>query len=295
MRWRGDRNAPWCRWCHGTPPPPRKPPLPPRPATASAHLAVCRRRPGLGTSGGVARPSSSVPSSSASDRAARPPQEAVTGGASGATTPEGADQRKAVGAPRGGRDPFERSLVRRLQRQAPRAFEELVRTYQHRVFGLVYRMLGDRHEAEDVAQEVFLSVFRAIGRYRGDGRFQTWLFRIAANACRTRLRQLASRAAHRAEPLDSVEDVAGASANPPVAAQVAGPEAAAAGRRLEEAIQRELSALDEDQRLLIVLRDIEGLSYQEILAVTGLPEGTLKSRLHRARLALKERLRPYLS
>lgn len=256
---------------------------------------VCPRRPGLGTSKGVARPSSSVPSTSATDRAAQPPQEATAGDGSDTTASEEAERRRAADGRESGRDPFERSLVRRLQKQDPRAFEELVRTYQNRVFGLVYRMLGDRHEAEDVAQEVFLSVYRAIGRYRGDGRFQTWLFRIAANACRTRLRQLASRAAHRAEPLESVQDVARASANPPVAAEVEGPEAAAAGRRLEAAIQRELSALDEDQRLLIVLRDIEGLSYQEILAVTGLPEGTLKSRLHRARLALKERLRPYLS
>ncbi len=197
-------------------------------------------------------------------------------------------------APGTRRDPLERDLVRRLKAQDPRAFEELVRTYQNRVFGLVYRMLGDRHEAEDVAQEVFLSVHRAIGRYRGEGRFQTWLFRIAANACRTRLRHLAHRAAHGAEPLDAVLDGKGA-AGAPVADPLPGPEAAAEGRQLEAVLLRELGALDEDQRLLLVLRDLQGLSYQEILSITGLPEGTLKSRLHRARVALKARLRPYLS
>ncbi len=227
----------------------------------------------------------------ASGRAPPPDGGADPSESAGADGAERADARGSGSR----RDPFERRLVRRLKAGDARAFEELVRTYQTRIYGLVYRMLGDRHEAEDVAQEVFLSVHRSIGRYRGEGRFQTWLFRIAANACRTRLRRRAARGDLRSEPLDGVLEGHDAAAAPPVAGEVHGPEAAAAGRRLEAAIQRELSALDEDQRLLIVLRDVQGLSYQEILEITGLAEGTLKSRLHRARLALKERLRPYLS
>jgi RNA polymerase sigma-70 factor (ECF subfamily) len=194
------------------------------------------------------------------------------------------------------RDRRDRRLVRRIRAGDDTAFAELVRHYQGRVFNLSLRMLGNRHEAEDLAQEVFINVHRAIAGWRGDGRFYTWLYRVAANACKNRLKYLQGRAYHRRmsvedapeERLDADTGAGGLSATVP------GPESAAEGSRLEHAIARELAALDEEHRLLIVLRDIQGLSYQDMLRVTGLQEGTLKSRLHRARLALRERLRPYL-
>lgn len=196
------------------------------------------------------------------------------------------------------RDLRDRRLVRRLRAGDERAFEELVHTYQHRVFGLIYRMIGNRQEAEDLAQEVFLTVHRAIGSYRGDGRFYTWLYRIATNTCKNRIKYLKGRNFHRSVPVEDSPEAQGPAADggPTVSlhSQVAGPEAQAEGRRLEHAVQRELAQLEPEHRLLIVLRDVQGLSYQEILKITGLQEGTLKSRLHRARVALKERLKPHM-
>lgn len=195
-------------------------------------------------------------------------------------------------------DRRDRILVRRLKSGDERAFQELVHTYQNRVFGLILRMIGNRQEAEDLAQDVFLTVYRAIGSYRGEGRFYTWLYRIASNTCKNRIKYLKGR--HFNTRLD-VDDHAEAQmpsgeggALHSIQSQIPGPEATLEGNRIQRAIQRELAALEEDHRLLIVLRDIEGLSYQDIQGITGLPAGTVKSRLHRARIALKERLKPHL-
>ena len=186
----------------------------------------------------------------------------------------------------------DRQLVERLKRREERAFRELVGRYENRIFGLMLRMIGNREEAQDLAQEVFVTVYRAIDSYRGDGRFYTWLYRIATNTCRNRIKYLKGRSFYRATSLTTVEDNDGAQRR--ASTSVATPEAEVAGSHLEQAIQRELGQLDPDQRLLIVLRDVQGLSYEDILRITGLPEGTLKSRLHRARVALKQRLEPYL-
>jgi RNA polymerase sigma-70 factor (ECF subfamily) len=198
---------------------------------------------------------------------------------------------------RAARDARDRRLVRRLKQGDERAFHELVHTYQDRIFGLVYRMIGNRQEAEDIAQEVFISVHRGIANYRGEGRFYTWLYRIASNTCKNRIKYLKGRNFHRASDIDETPAAhTQGEAGPVVALQsvVPGPEATVVGDRLERAIQHEIAQLEPEHRLLIVLRDIQGLSYAEILRITGLQEGTLKSRLHRARLALKARLEPYM-
>ena len=199
---------------------------------------------------------------------------------------------------RAARDARDRRLVRRLKQGDDRAFQELVRTYQDRIFGLVFRMIGNRQEAEDIAQEVFISVYRGIANYRGEGRFYTWLYRIASNTCKNRIKFLAGRNFHRASDIDETPaaHTRGQDGGAVVSLQssVPGPEATVVGNRLERAVQTEIAQLEPEHRLLIVLRDIQGLSYAEILHITGLQEGTLKSRLHRARLALKARLEPYM-
>jgi len=195
-------------------------------------------------------------------------------------------------------DARDRRLIRRARGGDTRAFEELVSIYQHRIFGLVLRMIGNRQEAEDLAQEVFITVHRALASYRGEGRFYTWLYRIATNTCKNRIKYLRGRNFHRSVPVEDTPEAQapGADGGPTVTfqSQIAGPEATVEGSRLEAAIQHELAQLDPEHRLLIVLRDVQGMSYGDILRITGLQEGTLKSRLHRARLALKERLRPYM-
>jgi RNA polymerase sigma-70 factor, ECF subfamily len=207
-------------------------------------------------------------------------------------------EQREENARRSEQDRRDRQLVRRLKQGDEAAFRELVYTYQNRIFGLMLRMINNRQEAEDLAQEVFIIVYRAIGNYRGEGRFYTWLYRVASNTCKNRIKYLKGRNFHRSLDIDETPQAqmpaSETGAIITFQSQVPGPEAVTEGNRMEKIVQRELAALDPDHRLLIVLRDVQGLSYQDIIKVTGLQEGTLKSRLHRARLALKERLEPFL-
>ncbi len=225
----------------------------------------------------------------------------VQGAAKSEPSGPGASQQAEAPAPASDRataDARDRALVRQLKAGDQRAFEELVRIYQDRVFSLSLRMIGNRQEAEDLAQEVFMTLHRAIASYRGEGRFYTWLYRIATNTCKNRIKYLRGRNFHRSVSVDDAPESAGQDEERPAVplqSKVPGPEAMTEGNRLEAAIARELARLDPEHKLLIVLRDVQGLSYQEILKITGLQEGTLKSRLHRARLALRDRLKPYLA
>jgi RNA polymerase sigma-70 factor (ECF subfamily) len=227
--------------------------------------------------------------------AAAPPDEPEPPPAPDETlTPE----QRAENARRAEQDRRDRHLVRRLKQGDEAAFRELVHTYQNRIFGLMLRMIGNRQEAEDLAQEVFIIVYRAIGNYRGEGRFYTWLYRVATNTCKNRIKYLKGRNFHRSLDIDETPQAQMPAAETGAVitfqSQVPGPEAVTEGMRMEKIVQRELAALDPDHRLLIVLRDVQGMSYQDIIKITGLQEGTLKSRLHRARLALKERLEPFM-
>lgn len=192
----------------------------------------------------------------------------------------------------------ERRLVRRLIERDEAAFREMVQTYQQQVYNLVYRMLGNREEAEDLSQEVFVTVFKSIESFRGDSKFSTWLYRITANHCKNRFKYLARRRFHAAAQLDDLteRDAAGRDGGPAMAlqARISEPDKLLEAKRLEGAIQRAIAALEEDHRLLIVLRDVQGLSYTEISSITSLAEGTVKSRLHRARMALKDKLQKHM-
>jgi RNA polymerase sigma-70 factor, ECF subfamily len=182
----------------------------------------------------------------------------------------------------------ERLLIGRLKERDEQAFNEIVRLYGDKVFSLVYRMIGSRAEAEDIAQEVFITVFKTIDGFRGEAKFSTWLLRIAANQSKNRIKYLARRAT---DP-EGLEDDAGAteasSHLAPLTGQIDGPDVIMEAAELDVLMQRAIAALDEDQRLLVILRDVEEMSYEEIGEVTALPEGTIKSRLHRARMAIKE-------
>jgi RNA polymerase sigma-70 factor (ECF subfamily) len=185
----------------------------------------------------------------------------------------------------------ERLLIARLKERDGRAFDEIVALYGDKVFSLVYRMLGNRHEAEDVAQEVFITVFKTVDGFRGEAKFSTWLLRIAANQSKNRIKYLSRRPTDGIEIDDVLEARAAAGTPPPVAqAQIDGPDMLLEAAELEGLMQRAIAALDEEHRLLVILRDVEELSYQEIGEITGLPEGTIKSRLHRARMSIKEEL-----
>ncbi len=185
----------------------------------------------------------------------------------------------------------ERLLIARLKERDGQAFDEIVQLYGDKVFSLVYRMLGNRHEAEDVAQEVFITVFKTVDGFRGEAKFSTWLLRIAANQSKNRIKYLSRRPTDGGEIDDALQAPATAGTPAPVLqGHIDGPDVLMEAAELEALMQRAIAALDEEHRLLVILRDVEELSYQEIGEITGLPEGTIKSRLHRARMAIKEEL-----
>ena len=169
-------------------------------------------------------------------------------------------------------------LLARLRAGDPRAFEELVTTYQHRVFGVALRMLGSRAEAEEIAQEAFLRAHRAVVSFRGDARLGTWLYGIASRLCLNRLSSPDRRMARGDAALADVP-----ATTPDVAAEVERAE-------LDAALRTAIEELPNEQRLVLVLRDVEGLSYEEIADALALVPGTVRSRLHRARMQLKEKL-----
>lgn len=184
----------------------------------------------------------------------------------------------------------ERKLVRRLKDRDERAFSELIESNGDRVFNLCFRLLGNREEAEDLAQDVFITVFKKIDTFQGDSKLSTWIYRIASNLSKNRIRYLAARHDRSKAEFDEGVDASAAAAALTAPAQVKSPDAHVEGQQLESIMQASIAELEEDHRILIVLRDIEELSYEEICSITDLAEGTVKSRLHRARLALRKKM-----
>lgn len=175
-------------------------------------------------------------------------------------------------------------LVRRFKAGDREAFSELVRRYQDRVFTLCLRWAGDAASAEDTAQEVFLSLYKSLADFRGDAKLSTWIYRVATNHCKNRRIYHLRRAADRHESIDTPERE-----DAPVrqfADEKAGTDLGLHRSEAEVILQNALASLDETHRSIIILRDIEDLSYEEIADILELPRGTVKSRLHRARADL---------
>src|SRR6186713_955621 len=181
-------------------------------------------------------------------------------------------------------DKEEARFIARLAARDERAFNELVVLYQERVFRILLRMLGRRDEAEDMAQEVFVQVFKAVGTFRGDSKLSTWIYRIAVNLCKNRTKYLARRKTEAEDSSESGPDRSDhATARGVTSADVARPDHLVEGYQMERLVESALNEMEPDFREILVLRDIEDLSYEELSAITGLPDGTVKSRLHRAR------------
>jgi RNA polymerase sigma-70 factor (ECF subfamily) len=186
------------------------------------------------------------------------------------------------------RGPTDEELVRRFNDGDRDAFAELVQRYQDRIFTLCLRWMRDRQVAEEVAQDVFVAVYRALPRFRGEARFSTWIFRVATNHCKNRRLYRQRRHSDKHEPLEGTPREDGPSRQLPSTGP--GTDRGAMRSEAERLLQDALDALDEGHRTIIILRDIEDLPYEEIAEILDLPRGTVKSRLHRARAQLARAL-----
>lgn len=177
----------------------------------------------------------------------------------------------------------EEALVARARRGDLTAFNDLVTQYQNAVYTLAYRIMGDPASADDAAQEAFLNAYRRLETYRG-GSWRAWLLRITANTCYDELRRRKRR------PATGFDDLPGGDRDdgPPLPSPDASPEEIAQQNELARAIQNCINRLGDDQRLVLVMCDVQGYSYQEIADIMQTQIGTVKSRLSRARLAMRQ-------
>jgi RNA polymerase sigma-70 factor (ECF subfamily) len=181
----------------------------------------------------------------------------------------------------------ERRLIEVAQRGDVESFNELVRLYEGRVYNLCYRMLGDAESAADAAQDAFLSAFRNLRSFRG-GSFRSWMLRIATNTCYDALR---ARKRRPAVSLDVETEDEEDSAPLQIADTAESPDDFALRRELAVAIQQGLAVLPDEQRIVLILSDIQGLAYEEIAQITNTNLGTVKSRLSRGRARLRDVLK----
>lgn len=181
-------------------------------------------------------------------------------------------------------------LVERVQRGDRRAFDLLVLKYQHKVQAIIHRFVHDSAEVNDVAQEAFIKAYRAIGKFRGDSQFYTWLYRIAVNTAKNHLVARNRRPPAVDVDVEDAEFYAGSE----YLKDVDSPEGELFRSELEKAVFGAIEALPTDLKTAITLRELEGLSYEEIAEVMDCPVGTVRSRIFRAREAINDRISPFI-
>ncbi|MBI5527517.1 MAG: sigma-70 family RNA polymerase sigma factor [Deltaproteobacteria bacterium] len=179
-------------------------------------------------------------------------------------------------------------FITRSQNGEAAAFEALVERHQRRMLNTAYRMLGDFDEACDVVQEAFLSAYRAIGSFRQEAKFSTWMTTIVLNHARNRLQQRASRACHECRSLDDDRETQDGRIRHEPRSDAESATDLLERKQRDARVQDCIDALEGEQKEVLVLRDIQELSYEEIGSMLKVPDGTVKSRLFRARLAIKD-------
>ena len=182
-------------------------------------------------------------------------------------------------------------LIRAFQGGDKAAFDKLVLKHQHKLFNLCYRFLGDYQEANDSAQETFIKVYRSLKKFRFESAFSTWLYRIAVNTSKNKLKSAEYRQKKKMVPLDNPASLDHSSPAIRIQDETHSPAMELEKKERMRAIQEAINALPPEQKVVVTLRDIEGFSYEEIVEITGFNPGTVKSRLARARLDLRKRLR----
>lgn len=178
--------------------------------------------------------------------------------------------------------------VIRCQKGDTDAFDVLVERHQKKMLNIAFRMMGDYEEACDVTQEAFVSAYKSIKKFKAEARFSTWLYRIVVNYAKNRLKQLNGLAKREGVSIDETEDKRADTMMNASLVNHANPGTEMETREREAHVQQCISSLDEDYREVLVLRDIQGFSYDEIKEILNIPDGTVKSRLSRARNALKD-------
>lgn len=185
----------------------------------------------------------------------------------------------------------DQELVERAQKGDKRAFELLVLKYQRKLARLLSRMVRDPAEIEDITQESFIKAYRALPQFRGESAFYTWLYRIAVNTAKNYLvargRRAPTTTEYNAEEAEGFEDAE-------LLRDIATPDAVLQTKQIAAAVNKAVEALPEELRTAITLREIEGLSYEEIAQMMDCPIGTVRSRIFRAREAIAEKIRPML-
>lgn len=185
----------------------------------------------------------------------------------------------------------DQELVERVQRGDKKAFDILVLKYQHKIVKLISRYIRDEAETLDVAQEAFIKAYRALPRFRGDSAFYTWLYRIAINTAKNFLVSQGRRPPESDIDADEAEQYAGATA----LREIGSPEHILLKDEIEEVVYKAIEQLPEDLRTAITLREMEGLSYEEIALAMDCPVGTVRSRIFRAREAIDKKLSPLIT
>jgi len=182
------------------------------------------------------------------------------------------------------------ALVRAFQAAEETAFDKLVLKHKGRVFNLCYRILGDYEEADDCAQEAFVKVYRSLNRFRFKSAFSTWLYRIAVNTCKNRFRSAEYRNSRKAVRLDGAVNPGRDTAPVEIADTSLSPAVEVERKEMGVLIRQAIDSLPEEQKMVVVLRDVEGMTYEEIAGITGYNPGTVKSKLARGRRKLREKL-----
>jgi RNA polymerase sigma-70 factor (ECF subfamily) len=179
----------------------------------------------------------------------------------------------------------EKELVEMARAGDVKAFELLIEGCEKKVFNIAYRMIANYEDASELAQEVFIKAFKSIGKFKGDSLFSTWIYKITTNVCLDEIRKRKNR---KVISLDENIVYEGNEIKRQLKDEEPGPEIKAESNEIKKAVKESINELPEDYKTVIILRDIQGFSYEEIARIISCPEGTVKSRINRARQALKK-------
>ncbi len=196
------------------------------------------------------------------------------------------DIERENGSPRG-----DTALVKAFQSGNKASFDELVLKHKDRLFNLCYRFMGDYQEANDSAQETFVKIYQSLKRFRFESTFSTWLYRIAVNTCKNKLKSLEYRHRKKMVPLHNPKNPERGTLSTELRDETQSPAMELEKKERLMLIQKAIDSLPEEKKAVVVLRDIEGLPYEEIANITGYNLGTVKSKLSRARADLRKKLR----